>query len=88
MSELVALAMSVPDWMHDAACTDHDLTLWFSPDPIDMLEAKAVCAGCPVRTDCRQHALAHGERYGIWGGLTEQDRDEVFRRARSAAQAS
>lgn len=85
---LARLPMSIPDWMHDADCTDHDIALWFSRNPIDTLKAKSICADCPVRTDCQQHALTHGERHGIWGGLTEQDRDEVFRRARSAAQAS
>jgi len=36
--------------------------------------AKAVCATCPVIQQCREHALAVQEPYGIWGGLSEDDR--------------
>ena len=36
--------------------------------------AKAVCRSCPVRSDCLDHALQAGERYGIWGGLNELER--------------
>lgn len=45
--------------------------------------AKAICARCPVLPACRTWALAH-EAYGIWGGLTEQER---ARRRRTAAAA-
>jgi WhiB family transcriptional regulator, redox-sensing transcriptional regulator len=43
--------------------------------------AKAVCAACPVRIDCLEHAVTADERYGIWGGLTQ---DERRHRRRSA----
>jgi WhiB family redox-sensing transcriptional regulator len=36
--------------------------------------AKAVCATCPVIAACRRQALAIAEPYGIWGGLSEDDR--------------
>jgi WhiB family redox-sensing transcriptional regulator len=36
--------------------------------------AKAVCAACPVIQMCREHALAVQEPYGIWGGLSEDER--------------
>ena len=36
--------------------------------------AKAVCSGCPVVAACRRHALAVGERHGVWGGLTTTER--------------
>lgn len=36
--------------------------------------AKAVCATCPVRHPCLQYALNNGERFGIWGGLDEEER--------------
>ena len=41
--------------------------------------AKTVCAACPVRTQCLEHAIASGERYGVWGGLTFDER-VTFRR--------
>ncbi|HEY5840184.1 MAG TPA: WhiB family transcriptional regulator [Mycobacterium sp.] len=36
--------------------------------------AKQVCAECPVIAACQQHALAVPELYGIWGGLSEDER--------------
>jgi WhiB family redox-sensing transcriptional regulator len=36
--------------------------------------AKQVCAGCPVRQRCLDHAVATDERYGIWGGLDQDER--------------
>lgn len=40
--------------------------------------AKRVCADCPVRRRCLDHALAAGESYGVWGGTTSQERTEVL----------
>lgn len=36
--------------------------------------AKAVCAGCPVRAECLEFALANDERWGVWGGTSERQR--------------
>lgn len=40
--------------------------------------AKAICSSCPVLDLCRSHALAVREPYGIWGGLTEEERHAVL----------
>lgn len=37
---------------------------------------------CPVRAECAAHALAVREPYGVWGGLTEDEREELMGRAR------
>jgi WhiB family redox-sensing transcriptional regulator len=39
--------------------------------------ARQVCAGCPVREQCARMALAAGEHYGVWGGLSEADRNRL-----------
>ena len=36
--------------------------------------AKSICAACPVRQRCLEYAIAADERYGIWGGLTKDER--------------
>ncbi|HEX7662556.1 MAG TPA: WhiB family transcriptional regulator, partial [Pseudonocardiaceae bacterium] len=41
--------------------------------------AKAICQSCPVLELCRQHALAVQEPYGIWGGLSESERDMIVK---------
>ena len=45
--------------------------------------AKEVCMRCPVRTECAAHALAVREPYGVWGGLTEDEREELMGRSRN-----
>lgn len=37
-------------------------------------KTKQIYARCPVLEQCRQHALTVHEPYGIWGGLTENER--------------
>jgi WhiB family redox-sensing transcriptional regulator len=41
-----------------------------------------VCRGCVVREDCLEFAIANGEKFGIWGGMSERERRRV-RRART-----
>lgn len=42
--------------------------------------AKAVCTGCPVRTECLAYALDHRIEHGVWGGMTEKERRGLLRR--------
>ncbi|WP_370270766.1 WhiB family transcriptional regulator [Streptomyces sp. V4I8] len=42
--------------------------------------AKALCTGCPVRTECLAYALDHRIEHGIWGGMTERERRALLRR--------
>jgi WhiB family redox-sensing transcriptional regulator len=73
-------------WQRRAACADADPLLFFHPDSERGPErrqrdrdAVAVCSSCPVIAECRAHGLAVGETYGVWGGLTEDDRVELTR---------
>lgn len=47
-----------------------------------LAKAKAVCGRCPVLKECRKHALELPEEYGIWGGLTEEERIAIRASAR------
>ena len=42
---------------------------------------------CPVRQQCAEHALRVHEPYGVWGGLTEDDREEYYAREKAARRA-
>ena len=42
--------------------------------------AKRICASCPVQRQCADYALAADERYGVWGGLTAEERARQVRR--------
>ncbi|SCD58072.1 WhiB family transcriptional regulator, redox-sensing transcriptional regulator, partial [Streptomyces sp. SolWspMP-sol7th] len=50
--------------------------------------AKRVCADCPVRVECREHALVQPEPYGVWGGLTAAERRVLLARRRRRAVTS
>ena len=66
-------------WQEEANCLGVDPDLFFPERGASTREAKAVCRGCEVRGDCLEYALAHGEKFGIWGGLSERERRRVRR---------
>lgn len=80
-------------WTGRAACRGEDLALFFGVDgerqaerEIREWKAQQVCAGCPVRTDCLDYAVSRPEKYGIYGGLNEDERSrERRRRTRKAS---
>ena len=43
-------------------------------------DAKRLCAGCPVRTECLAEALDNEIEWGVWGGLTERERRAILRK--------
>jgi WhiB family redox-sensing transcriptional regulator len=65
-------------WMHDALCRGQDPDLFFPERGVPTTEAKAICARCPVRYDCREYAIEHRIPNGIWGGLSGRDRKKVL----------
>jgi WhiB family transcriptional regulator, redox-sensing transcriptional regulator len=73
------------DWQLQAACRGMGGEVFFHPDaergPSKMRRdaaAKAICHSCPVMDSCARHALAVREPYGVWGGLTVEERDEIL----------
>lgn len=74
-------------WQLAANCLGVDPDLFFPERGASTKEAKAVCQGCVVRVECLEYALANGEKFGIWGGLSERERRRI-RRQRALARAS
>ena len=74
-------------WQSRANCMGVDPDLFFPERGSSTREAKEVCRGCVVRDDCLEFAIANGEKFGIWGGMSERERRRV-RRARVLAQRS
>lgn len=76
-----------PKWRSRAACTGIDSDIFYpaSEDEADAEAAKAVCAVCPVRVVCLEHALGVREKDGIWGGATERERRRMLRQRRQSA---
>ena len=59
--ETAAAALRLP-------CRVSDPDLWFAESPADLEQAKALCAGCPLRQACLAAALERAEPWGVWGG--------------------
>ena len=68
-------------WAPAAKCLQADPDTFFPEKGGSTREAKRICAGCEVRTDCLEYALANDERFGIWGGFSERERRRLKRRA-------
>jgi len=68
-------------WMVFSSCRDADPDLFFPATPGESDHALALCAICPVRSDCLEYALEARERFGIWGGLTEKQRLALLHRS-------
>lgn len=64
-------------WRADARCAQIDPELMFPESREDNDRAKAVCSSCTVTEQCLTWALAHDERFGVWGGLTAAERLEL-----------
>ena len=72
-------------WQAQANCLGVDPDLFFPERGASTREAKEVCRGCVVRNDCLEYALDNGEKFGIWGGLSERERRRLRRqRAQSS----
>lgn len=81
------------DWRHNAACLTEDPELFFpigntGPALAQIDEAKAVCNRCEVVDSCLKWALETGQDSGVWGGLSEDERRALKRRAARARRAS
>lgn len=84
-------------WLADAKCAreSEDPELFFPEKSGTALSqsraAKGICNGredgevCPVRDQCLEYALTNNERFGVWGGMSEQERAKERRRRRKIA---
>jgi WhiB family transcriptional regulator, redox-sensing transcriptional regulator len=81
---MFGLESEARSWQSKANCMGVDPELFFPERGASTREAKEVCRGCIVREDCLEYALANGEKFGIWGGLSERERRKV-RRSRALA---
>jgi WhiB family redox-sensing transcriptional regulator len=69
----------IEDWSARAACRATDPDALFVQGAAQN-RAKALCAGCVVRTECLADALDNEVEFGVWGGMTERERRALLRR--------
>lgn len=77
MAAGAAAVVEDESWMARGTCAGTDADLFFPERGESPKTAKAACAACPVRDECRDYALRHNIHHGIWGGLTERERRRV-----------
>jgi WhiB family redox-sensing transcriptional regulator len=78
------------DWSDRAACLSAEPETFFPVGTTgialdDVSVAKRICAGCAVLEQCRDYALRSRQPFGVWGGLDEEQRRQIW--AREAAPA-
>lgn len=73
------------EWQFEGACRETGSESFYHPDGergaarrLRDAAAKEICAACPVIAACREHALAIREPFGVWGGLTEDERQVIL----------
>ena len=77
--DMVAPATEDDQWQERALCAQTDPEAFVPEKGGSTREAKRICTGCEVRDACLDYALAHDERFGIWGGLSERERRRLKR---------
>ena len=71
------------EWQEIAACKTIQVELFFPPTEEEAEGAKSVCRACLVKEPCLEFAIAAGERFGVWGGLTPQERRYLVAKRRT-----
>ena len=81
LSIAIDLAMPGP-WADHANCRETDPELWFPPDGSAGRVAVTICRECPVRSECLEFALTTHQDFGVWGGLTNAERNQLRKAGR------
>ena len=73
------------EWQLHGSCRGESTELFFHPEgergparAAREAAAKAICARCGVVKECAEHALSAREPYGVWGGMSESEREAVL----------
>jgi len=82
------------DWQLRGLCRGKDSSLFFHPEgergaarAAREQSAKEICLNCPVQKQCSEHALRVREPYGVWGGMTEEEREGYYQRYKALVRA-
>jgi WhiB family redox-sensing transcriptional regulator len=73
-------------WQERALCAQTDPEAFFPEKGGSTRVAKRTCMSCEVQAECLNYAITNGERFGVWGGLSERERRQITsQRSDSAA---
>jgi WhiB family transcriptional regulator, redox-sensing transcriptional regulator len=85
ITELAPFLFVAQPWAPSALCAQVDGELFFPGKGGANVVAKRFRARCPVRRACLRWAIATDQRFGIWGGLSTAERDQLRRTGKVAA---
>jgi WhiB family redox-sensing transcriptional regulator len=66
-------------WQDEALCAEVDGDLFFPEKGERSVWAKKLCAACPVSVPCLEMAMVEEIEFGVWGGLTANQRTQLRR---------
>ena len=72
-------------WQDYANSRGADADLFFPERGASTRKAKAICNACEVKAECLDYAIVNGEKFGIWGGMSERERRRVRRQRQVAS---
>ena len=70
--------IDLPNW-EGARCDDPNISPEVFFSPLTQKEAVEYCLECPLMMKCAEFAMTNNVQDGVWGGLTEADRRELFK---------
>lgn len=71
--------MRSPREYESPLCAQVDGEIWFPEQSGTTAPAKRICGSCLHKTECAEWGIKH-ERFGVWGGLSAEERKDVRRK--------
>jgi WhiB family transcriptional regulator, redox-sensing transcriptional regulator len=76
------------EWMAAGNCAHESPSTFFPSDGVGVEIARRICATCPVKSQCLEHALVNRIDHGVWGGCSERERRRILKQRRLATFAA
>jgi WhiB family redox-sensing transcriptional regulator len=76
------------EWMSRGSCRNYPPAAFFPSDGVGVEAARAICAECPVTSECLEYALENRIDHGVWGGCSERQRRRILKSRRASARAT
>jgi WhiB family redox-sensing transcriptional regulator len=77
--------MTDTTWHDQGICATTDPAIFYPEPGASDAPALEICAGCPIRRTCLQHALTAPEWHGVWGGVSQNERRRLIRARQAQA---
>jgi WhiB family redox-sensing transcriptional regulator len=85
MTTCLSLVTDYQPWQDRSFCAETDPEAFFPEKGEPSRPAKRICRACEVTAECLAWALDNSQRFGIWGGLSPEERLRLARQQREAA---